>query len=119
MADFDYAKMAATARRLLTRFGSTVDIVRETGGGYDPVTGTTTPGTETTYQPKGVLLKYPDRLIDGTRILQSDRRLILDDTVNPNASDKPVVQGEEWNIQDIATISPAGTPIIYEVQVRK
>lgn len=119
MADFDYAKMAATAKRLLTRFGNTVSIVRTTGGTYDPVTGAETPGTETTYAPKGVLLKYPDRLIDGTRILQSDRKLILDDTIVPVADDKPVVQGEEWNIQNIMTISPAGTPIVYEVQVRR
>lgn len=119
MADFDYAKMAATAKRLLTRFGSTVQIKRTTGGTYDPITGATTPGTETTYEPKGVLTKYPDRLIDGTRILQSDRKLILDDTVEPNASDKPVVQGEEWTVQEISTISPAGTPIIYEVRVRR
>lgn len=119
MATFDYAKMAVTARRLLTRFGQSITISRTTGATYDPVTGVTTPGTTTAFTPKGVLLKYPDRLIDGTRILQSDRKLILDDTVAPEMSDKPLVQGEEWTIQDIMTVSPAGTPLIYEVQVRK
>lgn len=119
MADFDYAKMAATARRLLTRFGNPVTISRTTGGTTDPVTGVTTPGTTETFMPQGVLLKYPDQLIDGTRILQSDRRLILDDTVEPTASDKPVVQGQQWTIVDFMTVSPAGTPIVYEVQVRR
>ena len=119
MASFDYAKMAATAGRLLERFGKTVTITRTTGGTYDPVTGAATPGTPETFEPKGILTKYPDNLIDGTRIQMSDRKLILDDTVMPTMDDKPTIQGEEWTIKDIETVSPAGTPLIYFVQVRR
>lgn len=119
MASFDYAKMAATARNLLDRFGATVQVVRVTGASTDPVTGMTTPGTTETFEPKGVLLKFPDRLIDGTRIKQSDRRLILDDTFEPTLSDKPVIEGQEWSLIEDMTVSPAGVPIVYEFLARR
>lgn len=42
MASFDYTSMAATATRLLTRFGTTLKLRRTTPGTYDPITDTET-----------------------------------------------------------------------------
>lgn len=119
MGKFYYAKMADTAARLLDRFGSAITINRTIGESIHPVTGVVTPGSVTTFTPNGVLTKFPDELIDGTRILRSDRKLILDDTVAPLVTDKPVIQGEEWSVQEVMTVEPAGTPIVYECIVRK
>lgn len=119
MATFDYAKMAETAKTLLERFGSTIEITRTTDATYNPVTGASTPGSSDTFRPKGVLLKFPDKLIDGTRIKQSDRRLIVDDTLEINLNDKPLIQGEEWNLVENMTVSPAGVPIVYEFLARR
>lgn len=119
MATFDYAKMAATAARLLEKFGSTVTVKRETGGSVDPVSGVVTSGSQTTYSPNGVLTKFPDNLIDGTRIQASDRKLILDDTIAPLLTDKVTIQGEDWTLQEIMTVNPAGTAIIYECVARR
>ncbi|THD06109.1 hypothetical protein [Rhodanobacter lindaniclasticus] len=45
MTTFDYTNMAATATRLLTRFGTTLQLRRTTPGTYDPVTGKETGAT--------------------------------------------------------------------------
>ncbi len=42
MTTFDYTSMAATATRLLARFGTTLKLRRTTPGAYDPITGTET-----------------------------------------------------------------------------
>lgn len=114
---FDYAAMATTARQLLAEFGQTITVTRTTGETIDPVTGAVTPGTDTTYSPKGVLRPFPNNLIDETRITTSDRELILDDTVEPQMGDVVTVGGENWNIQSIIGTKPAGVDLVWRVQV--
>lgn len=114
-----YAEMADVATELLTEFGQTVTITRTTGGSIDPVTGVETPGTTAVYSPVGVLKPYPNRLIDGTRIKAGDRELIVDDTVEPLLTDAITVNGEALVAQEIEVVSPAGTPIVYKIRVRR
>lgn len=116
---FDYAKIATTAARLLNNFGQTVSVTRTTGAAFDPITGTYTAGTEAVYSPKGVLRKYPDAVIDGTRIETNDRELILDNTIKPALSDEITLQGEKWTVINVASVDPAGVPLVYFCQVRK
>lgn len=115
---FAYDKMAATAKRLLVNFGQTVTVTRPSST-IDPVTGAVTGSGGPTFSPVGVLSKYPDGVIDGTRITASDRLLTLDDTVEPKVSDKVTVNGEQWNIMEVMSVNPAGTPLIYNVRVRR
>lgn len=116
---FDYAKIAATAARLIENFGQTISVTRTTGATIDPVTGAAVAGTDTVYSPKGILKKYPDDVIDGTRIETGDRELILDNTIEPDLSDKVTVQGEQWTIVNVTSVNPAGTAIVFFCQVRK
>ena len=116
---FDYAKMATTAARLLEKFGQTISVIRTTGETIDPITGAIVAGSDTTYSPKGLLRKYPNEVIDGTRIETGDRELIVDNTVEPALSDKVTVQGEQWTVVNVASINPAGTAVVYFCQVRK
>ena len=116
---FDYSKAAATALKLLTKFGMTITFVRTTGNSVDPITGVVTAGTDASVTTTGLLRKYPDNMIDGTRILASDRELILSDEQEPLPSDKPTINGEDWIIENIGTLSPAGTVVIYTCQVRR
>ena len=110
-----YGKMAKTANRLIKKFGAAITISRVSGESVDPVTGVVTPGTEELFYPFGILKKYPDNLIDGTSIKSSDRVLILDNTVEPLMTDTIV----DWSIESIETSNPAGTSLVYFVQVRK
>jgi len=70
-----YAKMATTALSLLTKFGKSITLVRETGGTYDPVTGATVAGSDASVTTTGLIKPYPDSQVDGVRILSSDRML--------------------------------------------
>ena len=117
MSDF-YPSMAATASRLIGKYGQAMAINRYTGGTIDPVTGTETAGTTTSYPVQGILQRYPDALIDGTRILTSDRLAILAPAVEPVITDKLTFGGKDWAIASIQTANPAGTPLVYFVQVR-
>ena len=118
MSDF-YEGMAATATKLLTQFGGNITLKRRTGSSVDPVTGVVVAGTSADVVSKGLLRPYPDNLIDGTRIKASDRMLILDASNEPLMTDKPVVQSQDWNIENITSVNPAGTPLVYFVQVRR
>jgi hypothetical protein len=111
--------MAATALELLTEFGQSVTLSRETGGSIDPVTGVATAGTDASVITTGLIKQYSAKMIDGTRILASDRELVLSNEQVPLPSDKPVIGGEEWAIIDIKTVSPAGTDVCYFCQVRR
>ena len=117
MSDF-YPKLAATVSRLVGLRGQTVTLKRSTGGTIDPVTGTVTAGTTTNFTTLGMPQSYPDSLIDGTRIQASDRIMVLTPAVKPLLTDTLSFDGQDWTIISIKTTNPAGTPVVYFVQVR-
>ena len=114
-----YADMGGVAVELLKEFGQPVKLVRVTGASTVPVTGVVTAGTDASVTTAGILKPYPDDMIDGTRILTSDRELVLTNEHIPLPSDKPEIQGQQWSIVNITTTSPAGVDVVYKVQVRK
>jgi hypothetical protein len=119
MSEAFYNSMAATASKLITKFGAVGEIKRTTGGSIDPVTGTVTAGTTVIYTPNTIVQKYADELVDGTRILSSDRMIILDNTIEPVSTDTITIGGENWSIVSIRESNPAGIPLVYFVQARR
>lgn len=118
MSEF-YDNMAITAARLIGQFGLPINLKRTVGDGVDPVTGAETAGVETVYTPNGIFKEYDEKLIDGTRIQSGDRMLILDNTIEPIASDEIEIDGNYWNVvSPIKAKSPAGIPLVYIAQVR-
>jgi hypothetical protein len=118
-SDAFYNRLAATASRLLAKFGATVSVVRNTGGSVHPVTGVVTPGTNQTLTANGLINKFADDLIDGTRILASDRVLIMDNSFEPLQTDRPTIGGQSWTIVAIDTIKPAAVGVVYMLHVRR
>ena len=115
-----YDDMAATALELLTEFGVTITLPRTTGGSIDPVTGSVIAGTDASVTTTGLIKPYPDNLIDGTRIMQGDRELVLSNEQDPLPTDTPTIGGENWSIVSIKTIKPDdATPVVYFCQVRR
>lgn len=114
-----YNKMAATATSLLTKFGQTMTLSRVSGDAHDPILGTVSGGSTTTYSPIGLFSNYSDDMIDGTRIQQGDRLLILDNTVEPQSGDTIQVDGNEWNVIDWMAKKPSTVAIVYFVQLRQ
>lgn len=124
MPAFDYAKSAETALRLLARFGQNVTLVRETTGAYDPALSAA-PVTQTTEIRKAALFDY-DRinfgqtLQDGTRIQLGDRRCLMGaDGSEPTTLDHVVVGGIKYPVKVVKILSPAGTPVLYDMLIRR
>lgn len=119
MSEAFYNGIAATASKLITKFGAVGEIKRITGGSIDPVTGVPSAGTTVTYTPNTIVQKYADELVDGARILSSDRMIILDNTIEPVSTDTITIGGENWSIVSIRESNPAGIPLVYFVQARR
>lgn len=123
MSTFDYARTAATSRRLIARFGATLYLRRLSGETYNPVTGAlTVSGTTTDHPVTGVAIQIDaayKTLVGHENVNDGDRLYLLDDTRAPLLSDSLVVASEPWSIVRVAEVNPAGTPLIYQVQVRR
>jgi hypothetical protein len=118
MSDAFYNRLAATASKLLTKFGGVVSVSRTTGGSVDPITGAVTPGSTTTLTAKGLITDFDTKLMDGTAIQHGDRLLVIDNTFEPLMTDRPVIGSQQWNIVSIMAKQPANVAVVYMVQVR-
>lgn len=115
-----YNRMAQTALRLLADKGDTVKLERFSGGVINPVTGEKSEIVDISKNTTGVLLNYTKDEIDGTLILSTDRKLLIDASIRPLKTDKPIFNTEYiGSIVHIKEVNPAGIPIVYFLQVRK
>ncbi len=71
-----YARMQATANKLLKGKGQKVTLTRQVSGAYDPVIGQATV-TTTIQAGTGAIFDYADQNIDGVLILSGDKQLLL------------------------------------------
>lgn len=114
---FNYQRTAETASRLLARFGAVCLLKRRGDAAYDPATGTTAP-VVADLQTVAVVVDYDARHIDGTLIRQGDRRGYLDAAVAPRQGDALAWQGATLTVVAVRPLSPAGVPVLFEVQLR-
>lgn len=114
-----YTRMAQTASRLIKLKGAPVILKRYTGGIINPVTGEKTPIIQDDKNCFGILADYQQNYIDGKTILQGDKLLIIDSSVKPLKTDKPMMNYESLGvILNIKDIKPAGMSVVYFLQVR-
>lgn len=117
MTAFNYPATAATATRLLERFGAAATLKRTTPGTYAPATGTTTP-VVTSLSTTAAVFAYDQKYIDGTLIKQGDQRAYLAPGVEPQQGDSLTWGGRDLAIVAVKPVSPAGVPVLYEAQLR-
>lgn len=118
MTAFNYAGTAATATRLLKRFGAPAAIIRAEGPPvYDPATGTTAPGDVSTPTTAAVFA-FEQKFIDGTLILQGDQQAYCAPSDEPKQGDRFQWQGKVYVVISVKPLSPAGTPVLYTAQIR-
>lgn len=117
---FAYAKSAATALRLLTKFGQAVTLRKQTAGAYDPATGTAAITTSDTTGNAAVLeFSNGERYQAGTTIQEGDKKALLNAiAVTPAPNDLLIVGSATWTILSIKTLAPAGTVVLYELHLR-
>lgn len=114
---FDYDRTAATASRLLQRFGAVATFQRRADAAYDPATGTTAPAV-TDVSTVAVVVDYDQRSIDGTLIRQGDRRGYLDCAQAPRQGDALLWQGATLTVVAVRPLAPAGRAVLFEAQLR-
>lgn len=114
---FDYPKTAATATRLLKRFGAACTLKRTGPAEYDPATGTNAP-TITSLATTAAVFAYAQKYIDGTLILQGDQQALMDPATEPKQGDVLVWQGTDYTVVAVKPVSPAGVPVLFEAQIR-
>lgn len=129
MADF-YAEMQGVASELLTEFGQVGAIPRTV---VTPPANPWEEGTETTVYHAATLAVLPmdEKRIDGTLILTGDRQVLIaldglaivpavgDMIMFNGAFSAGVYAGEEWTIQKLDTLAPAGLTVMYDAVARR
>lgn len=119
MTKFNYSRPAATAKRLLDRFGQDGLLSRAVpGGGYDPVTGP----VQTTQTSACIvaLLEFDNHQIDGKLILVGDRRALIapDVSFEPQAGDVLTAGAESVTVVKNRPLKPAGVIVLHDCIVR-
>jgi hypothetical protein len=122
MASFNYARIAATSIRLLAKFGAPVTLRDKALGTYDPATGAVTAAAPADKVRNGALLDFGagQVLAPGGGLIQAgDKRLLLEPGSVPGLEDNVIAGGIEYVIKGIGEVNPAGTPVMYDLHLRK
>ncbi|GHC79408.1 hypothetical protein [Limoniibacter endophyticus] len=116
MTGFDYAKMAGSAARLLTRFNQgMVTISRIVQGEPDPTTPWV-PGepTITTETLQATVKRVEQKFIDGTLIVGTEDQITFAvPSFEPSLSDEFTVDGKVRVLKDLRPLPGAGLPVAY------
>ena len=118
-----YDEMAVMALEMISEFGQPVTLIKTEPGEYDPETGGESPGETLEQIAQGILLDFTGQEFQSNSLIkQGDKKLkIAAQGLEwaPDLLNKIVVQGRAWSIiPPLKEINPAGTPILYELQVR-
>ena len=115
----DWAADAADVQISLAEEGQTISFSYSTGGAK-LATGETTGASGLSFTSSAVATYFSTSEIDGTIIQEGDVKLLVDAV---NGEPKPnygcTVDGVDYRVINVWQISPAGTPVLYKVQVRK
>lgn len=118
-----YDEMAVMALEMITEFGQPVIIRAITVGEYDPDLGSAPPDTITEQSAQGILIDFTGQEFQNNSLIKhGDKKLKIAAqglAWVPGLLDKVVAQGRTWSIvPPLKEVNPAGTPILYELQVR-
>jgi hypothetical protein len=118
-----YDEMAVMALEMITEFGQPVTIRATTVGEYDPEAGSAPPDSTKEQTAQGILLDFTGQEFQNNSLIkQGDKKLKIAakglEWV-PDLLNKVIIQGRTWSIvPPLKEVNPAGTPVLYELQVR-
>jgi hypothetical protein len=118
-----YDEMAVMALEMITEFGQPVTISKTEPGEYDPDIGGEAPGEPVEQTAQGILLDFTGQEFQNNSLIkQGDKKLKIAAqglAWVPGLLNKVIIQGRTWSIvPPLKEVNPAGTPILYELQVR-
>lgn len=120
-----YDDMAATADELLREYGKPLVLRRVTPGAYDPSSGAAAettvdfPGTGTMFD--FALQSAGQAFAGATMIETGDKQCYLSPVGAPlpMAGDLVVDGADAWQVKNVKAVNPAGTPVLYELHLRR
>jgi hypothetical protein len=123
----DYARSAATAKRLIERDGRTVNIYRKQTTPADaskPWRGPAAPADILVASVKGVVYPFESKDVDGTIIRLTDSRIMIAHDSLVGVTDFEVLDwvedsGVYYKIEHVAVIGPGDTRIAYDIKIRR
>lgn len=114
-----YAALASTASQLLTSFGADAVLSRTSGATFNAATGAYSGGSSSTFTSKAVRFDYEAREIDGEQVQRGDVRLVVEAANGePLIDDNCLFDSVSYRVMSVSTLSPAGTDLYYELQLR-
>jgi hypothetical protein len=121
MSTFDYSGLAATAQRLIARFGAPAFVRKASPPYVGDNPWSPTVGAPIDTPVKAVLTNYSDVERQGTLIEQNDRKAIFAAqglSVVPNEGDQIVIGARAFTIISLVTAEPGAVALVYIAQVR-
>lgn len=115
-----YTGLRATADRLLQGKGKDMTLRKRTPGTYSETTGTVTV-TTADHAVTAAEFDYPRLFIDGTMILQGDRKVVMSAegvTVSPEPDDQVISGDTTKKVVTAKPIAPGGIVVAWILQVR-
>lgn len=121
----DYAKAAATAKRLIDDAGRNVTLTKTDRTPGTPATPWRAGGTsDTTIGPfKAAVVGFTEEEIDGTLVSRGDKKALLsglDGDTNLIEEFNILTDGSDvWKIMSVKIVNPGDTRVVYVLQLRK
>lgn len=115
-----YAQNAASAKKLLAKFGRTIQHQKITEGAYDANTGTVTHTTLNT-DVKACDFDYKGQAYQANALVQvGDRYALVSAAIAEiDTSDKLIIDTVSWSIINVKKLAPAGVTVLWQCQIRK
>lgn len=112
--------LSKVATRLLTKLASSdhIKLVVKSGGVLDPVEGETTGATPSDIDCVGAVIKIDQNLVDGERILSSDKMAIIDNQKTPTMENQIKVDDKVYEIIKIIELNHAGITQLWTIIYR-
>lgn len=112
-------RMKSTATRLLSKYGSTVVLIRAGTSTWSESAGEYATSAAQSIPLTAVPVPVAVGLVNGTTIQAGDMMLKADGIVEPKMQDKVEFQGSQWSIVNIETKMVNDVVLTYFIQVRK
>lgn len=112
-------RMQGVGTRLLTKFGSTVSLVRASSKVWDEALGEYIWSADEVLPLKAVPVPVNSGLVNGTTIQAGDMIVKADCSVVPKMEDKVQFSGEQWSVVALEKKMVNDDVVAYFIQVRK
>ena len=116
MAGFNYSGLKRKVNPLIKRFGMTATVTRP--GTVDRVDGEEVVTPATSFDVIGLREEYKPSEIDGTRIVAGDVKFLCQAVKQVKVGDLVNLNGTDYRVVNPNPLQPAGTTLLFQLQLR-